>query len=37
MAVDLYLSEPFAQHALVAGALVALTCGLISPFVVTSA
>jgi zinc/manganese transport system permease protein len=35
MAVDLYLSEPFAQHALVAGALVALTCGLISPFVVT--
>jgi zinc/manganese transport system permease protein len=32
---DLYLSEPFAQHALLAGALVALTCGLIGPFVVT--
>ncbi len=33
--VDLYLSQPFAQHALIAGALVALTCGLIGPFVVT--
>src|SRR3954466_527741 len=32
---DLYLSEPFAQHALIAGALVAVTCGLIGPFVVT--
>jgi zinc/manganese transport system permease protein len=31
----LYLDQPFAQHALIAGALVALTCGLISPFVVT--
>ena len=31
----LYLSQPFAQHALLAGALVALTCGLIGPFVVT--
>ena len=31
----LYLSQPFAQHALVAGALVAVTCGLIGPFVVT--
>jgi zinc/manganese transport system permease protein len=31
----LYLSQPFAQHALIAGALVAITCGLIGPFVVT--
>jgi zinc/manganese transport system permease protein len=31
----LYLSQPFAQHALIAGALVAVTCGLIGPFVVT--
>ena len=31
----LYLSKPFAQHALIAGALVAVTCGLIGPFVVT--
>lgn len=30
-----YLALPFAQHALVAGALVALCCGLIGPFVVT--
>jgi zinc/manganese transport system permease protein len=29
-----YLQFPFAQHALVAGALVAITCGLIGPFVV---
>jgi len=29
------LSQPFAQHALIAGTLVALICGLISPFVVT--
>jgi zinc/manganese transport system permease protein len=29
-----YLQFPFAQHALIAGALVALTCGLIGPFVV---
>ncbi len=28
------LAEPFAQHALLAGALVAVTCGLIGPFVV---
>src|SRR5436305_1165772 len=34
-AVDLYLSQPFAQHALIAGTLVAITCGLISPLVVT--
>ena len=33
--LQLYLSEPFAQHALIAGALVAITCGLIGPFVVT--
>ena len=33
--LDLYLSQPFAQHALFAGALVAITCGLIGPFVVT--
>ena len=35
IALDLYLSQPFAQHALIAGALVASTCGLIAPFVVT--
>lgn len=29
-----YLSQGFAQHALIAGALVAVTCGLIGPFVV---
>ena len=33
-AVTLYLSEPFAQRALVAGVLVALTCGVVAPFVV---
>ena len=31
----LYLNQPFAQHALIAGALVAISCGLIGPFVVT--
>jgi zinc/manganese transport system permease protein len=30
-----YLHQPFAQHALLAGALVAITCGLIGPFVIT--
>jgi zinc/manganese transport system permease protein len=35
IATVLYLSQPFAQHALLAGALVAVTCGLIGPFVVT--
>ena len=35
IALTFYLSEPFAQHALVAGALVAVTCGLIAPFVVS--
>ncbi len=34
-ATVLYLSQPFAQHALLAGTLVAITCGLIGPFVVT--
>ena len=34
MDLSSYLSEPFAQHALLAGAIVALTCGLIGPFVV---
>lgn len=35
MSALLYLSEPFAQRALVAGVLVAVTCGLVAPFVVT--
>jgi zinc/manganese transport system permease protein len=35
MGAVLYLSQPFAQHALIAGALVAVSCGLIGPFVVT--
>ena len=35
IAVDLYLSEPFAQHALLAAAFVAVACGMIGPFVVT--
>src|SRR4051794_36180894 len=35
IAASLYLDQPFAQHALVAGVLVALSCGLIGPFVVT--
>ena len=30
-----YLQLPFAQHALLAGALVAVSCGLIGPFVIT--
>jgi zinc/manganese transport system permease protein len=30
-----YLAEPFAQHALLAGTLVAITSGLIGPFIVT--
>jgi zinc/manganese transport system permease protein len=34
-ATVLYLNQPFAQHALIAGALVAISCGLIGPFVVT--
>jgi len=35
MTADLYLSQPFAQHALIAGALVAIVCGLIGPFIVS--
>ncbi len=35
MTAAIDLSQPFVQHALVAGGLVALICGLISPFVVT--
>jgi zinc/manganese transport system permease protein len=35
MLANLYLSQPFAQHALLAGTLVAISCGLIGPFVVT--
>jgi zinc/manganese transport system permease protein len=32
--LSLYLSQPFAQHALLAAALVAVSCGLIAPFVI---
>ena len=35
MSLLTYLQLPFAQHALLAGALVAVTCGLIGPFVIT--
>ena len=35
IATALYLDQPFAQHAVIAGVLVALSCGLIGPFVVT--
>jgi len=35
MMAFLYLSERFAQHALIAGTLVAIACGMIGPFVVT--
>jgi len=31
----LYLSQPFAQHALLAASLVAISCGLIGPFVIS--
>ncbi len=34
MAGVLYLELPFAQHALIAGTLVAIACGLVGPFVV---
>jgi zinc/manganese transport system permease protein len=34
MDLGLYLQLPFAQHALIAGAMVAVICGLIGPFVV---
>ena len=35
MSIGFLLAQPFAQHALLAAALVAVTCGLIGPFVVT--
>ena len=35
MTIGQYLGQPFAQHALLAAALVALACGLIGPFVIT--
>lgn len=35
MSLGFFLSQPFAQHALVAALLVAISCGLIGPFVVT--
>jgi zinc/manganese transport system permease protein len=35
MGLWFYLGQPFAQHALVAGTLVAITSGLIGPFIVT--
>src|SRR5947199_6992305 len=34
LGLNFYLDQPFAQHALLAGGLVAVTCGLIGPFVV---
>lgn len=35
MNINLYLTQAFAQHALLAGSLVAVACGLIGPFVVS--
>ena len=35
MTLGFLLQQPFAQHALLAAALVAVSCGLIGPFVVT--
>lgn len=35
MSIDLYLSQAFAQHALLAAALVAVMCGIIGPFVIS--
>ncbi len=35
MGLGFYLGQPFAQHALLAGTLVAITSGLIGPFIVT--
>jgi zinc/manganese transport system permease protein len=35
MHLGFYLAQPFAQHALIAGALIAIACGLLGPFVVT--
>lgn len=37
MNLSFYLSQAFAQHALLAGALVAIACGLIGPFVISRA
>ena len=34
MSITFLLAQPFAQHALLAAALVAVSCGLIGPFVV---
>ena len=34
MGLSTYLSLPFAQHALIAGTLIAITCGVIGPFVI---
>lgn len=34
MNINLYLTQAFAQHALLAGSLIAVACGLIGPFVV---
>jgi zinc/manganese transport system permease protein len=33
--LSFYLQQPFAQHALLAGALISIACGLLGPFVVT--
>lgn len=35
MSLSFYLSQAFAQHALLAGTLVAIACGLIGPFVIS--
>jgi len=35
MGLGFYLQQPFAQHALIAGALISIGCGLLGPFVVT--
>lgn len=35
MSLSSYLQLPFAQHALMAGTLVAITCGLVGPFVIS--
>ena len=35
MGLSFYLQQPFAQHALIAGTLIAVISGLIGPFVVT--
>ncbi|HVT65144.1 MAG TPA: metal ABC transporter permease [Mycobacteriales bacterium] len=35
MGLSFYLHQPFAQHALIAAALISVACGLLGPFVVT--